>query len=196
AEPRREGWAGPELEWEDARIEVLEALGRPEEAQVARWSCFERRLSAPHLRTHLQRLPDFDDLEAEERAFDLVQNSENIHPALLFLLAWPALDRAAALVIGRAAELDGDHYEVMTPAAEALAGRHPLGATLALRAMIDFALTHSRSGRYRHAARHLLECASLASAVPDWGAVEPHETYVARLKAEHGSKSAFWNLTL
>lgn len=113
---------------------------------------------------------------------------------LMFLLSWPALDRAAALVMGRAAELDGDHYGVLSPTAEALAGKHPLAATLALRAMIDFALSHSRSSRYRHAARHLSECASLAGSVVDWGAVKPHEAYVARLKAEHGRKSAFWSL--
>jgi len=31
--------------------------------------------------------------------------------------------------------------------------------------MIDFALAKSRSSRYRHAARHLMECASLASSI-------------------------------
>jgi hypothetical protein len=194
AQAKRDGKAEPELEWEDARIEVLEALGRPEEAQAARWSCFERWLSAPHLRAYLKRLPDFEGMEAEERALDLVQSAKDVHRALLFLLAWPALDRAAALVIKRAAELDGDHYEVLTPAAEALASKHPLAATLALRAMIDFALSHSRSSRYRYAARHLTDCASLTSTIPDWGAVEPHETYAARLKAEHGRKSGFWSL--
>jgi hypothetical protein len=44
----------------------------------------------------------------------------------------------------RAADLDGDHYEILTPAANALAGKHPLSATLVLRAMIDFSLTQSR----------------------------------------------------
>jgi hypothetical protein len=31
-------WKWPAFEWEDARIEVLEALGRADEAQAARWS--------------------------------------------------------------------------------------------------------------------------------------------------------------
>jgi tetratricopeptide (TPR) repeat protein len=196
AQPKRDGRSGPDLEWEDARIKVLDALGRTEEAEAARWSCFERWLSAPHLRAYLKRLPDFEDLEAEERALGLVQSAKDVHPALLFLLAWPSLGQAAALVLRRAAELDGDHYEVLTPAAEALAGKHPLAATLALRAMIDFALIHSRSSRYGHAARHLTECASLASSVPDWGAVEPYEAYVARMRAAHERKSAFWTLVV
>jgi hypothetical protein len=194
AKPRSSGWDGPDFDWENARIEVLEALGRAEEAQAARWSCFERSLSAEHLRAYLKRLPDFEDIEVEERALDYAQGVKNPLQALAFLVSWPALDRAATLVTRQGRELDGDHYEVLTPAADALAGRHPLAATLVLRAMIDFALTHSRSSRYRHATRHLIECESLASSVPDWGAFEPHEAYVARLKAEHGRKSSFWSL--
>jgi hypothetical protein len=195
AEPRsRGGGSEPDLEWEDARIDVLEALGRAEEAQAARWSCFERALSAEHLRAYLKRLPDFEDVEAEERALDYAQRFRSPLHALAFLVSWPALDRVAGLVLRRAHELDGDHYEVLTPAADALASRHLLAATLVLRSMIDFALTHSRSSRYHHAARHLLECESLAGSVPDWGTVEPHEAYVARLKEQYGRKSAFWSL--
>ena len=63
---------------------------------------------------------------------------------------------------------------------------------LALRATIDFALTRARSSRYKHAARHLTACAKLASAIDDFGIVESHEVYEARLRQEHGRKSAFW----
>ena len=97
-------------------------------------------------------------------------------------------------MLRRAKELNGDHYEVLSPAADALAGKHPLAATLLLRSMIDFALKQSRVKRYRHAARHLAECASLASSIRDFGAFEPHDRYAARLKAEHGRKSSFWTL--
>ena len=67
-----------------------------EEAQAFRWSCFEQGLNATHLRAHLKRLPDFDDIAAEERALSFVQASPRFHAALAFLSAWPALDRAAA----------------------------------------------------------------------------------------------------
>jgi tetratricopeptide (TPR) repeat protein len=194
AEPRSGGRDAPDLDWVDARIGVLEALGRAEEAQAARWSAFELALSAEHLRAYLKRLPDFEDMEAEDRALAHVERHTSLLHALAFLVSWPALARAAALVLRRAKEIDGDHYEVLTPAADALSGKHPLAATLVLRAMIDFALSHSRASRYRHAARHLLECESLASYVPDWGTVEPHDAYVARLKKQHARKSAFWSL--
>jgi hypothetical protein len=97
------------------------------------------------------------------------------------------------LVLQRADQLDGDHYEILTPAAEALAGKHPPAATLLLRAMIDFSLTQARSTRYRHATRHLMECESLASSIADFAPFETHEAYADRLKREHGRKSSFWS---
>ena len=89
-------------------------------------------------------------------------------------------------------ELDGDRYEILTPAAEALSARYPLAASLALRSMIDFTLNAGRSSRYQHAARHLAECDALASQIEDFATFEPHAIYVARLKREHGRKSGFW----
>jgi hypothetical protein len=83
---------------------------------------------------------------------------------------------------------------VLSPAADALAGKHPLAATLLLRAMIDFALKQNRVKRYRHAARHLAECASLTKGISDFGGFEPHDRYAVRLKAEHSRKSSFWTL--
>jgi len=192
AEHRRSDW--PDFEWDDARIAALDALGRGDEAQAARSSCFERSLSAPHLRAYLKRLADFDDVEAEERALGHAERFKDPHQSLYFLVSWPALDRAARIVLQRAGELDGNHYEVLGPAADALAGKHPLAATLALRAMIDFALTKARSSRYGHAARHLMECASLASTIKDFATIEPHDAYVDRLRREHPRKSGFWNL--
>lgn len=195
AEPRKSSsWDWPDFAWEDARIEALDALGRPGEAQTARWGCFERSLSTDHLRAYLKRLPDFDDVEAEERALDYAQRSRSLMQALFFLVSWPALDRAAKLVIQRAAELDGDQYEFLPRAADTLAAKHPLAATLVLRALIDFALTHSRSSRYKHTARHFLECSSLSSAIRDFGAFETHDVYAARLRREHARKASFWSL--
>jgi len=192
--PQRSGhWDWPDFEWEDARIDVLDALGRTDDAQAARWACFERSLSASHLRAYLKRLPDFDDVEAEKKALDYAQRVRNLLHALSFLVAWPALERAASLVLQRADELDGDHYEILTRVAEALAGKYPLAATLALRAMIDFSLRTGRSTRYRHAARHLLDCSGLSSAIADFGRFEPHVAYAARLRREHGKKSSFWS---
>lgn len=184
----------PAPEWEDARIAALDALGRGDEAQAARWACFEKLLSPEHLRAYLKRLPDFDDMEAEEKALDRVEAAEPLADALAFLVVWPALDRASRMVIRRSGELDGDRYEVLSPAADALADRHPLAATLALRAMIDDSLARNRSSRFRHAARHFQQCESLAGSIPGFTPFETHEAFAARLRRDHGLKRSFWSL--
>ena len=110
------------FEWEDARIDALEALGRSYEAGEIRWSCFERSLSAHYLRAYLKRLPDFDDMEAEKKALDHVQRFHNRIAALSFLVFWPALDRASGLVIEQAANLAGAFHDILIPTANALTG--------------------------------------------------------------------------
>ncbi len=178
--------------WQNARLATLEALNRREEAQAFRWQSFSRTLAIPSLRAYLKRLPDFDDIEAEDRAMAHAVAYPNATLALWFLTQWPALTAASALVQSRGEELDGEHFEILTPAAEALAEKHPLAATLVLRCLVDFTLTKGRSSRYAHAARHLAECARLDTMIADYGETLPHATYFARLRSEHPRKSSFW----
>ena len=181
--------------WADARIDVLEALGRGGEAQRLRWEVFERTLSPDHLRAHLGKLPEFEDQEVESKALDHAQSHSRSGLALWFLATWPALGRAARLVEDRAGEMDGNQYELLTPAADTLADKHPLAATILLRAMVDFTLENARSTRYRHAARNLMECATLSEAVEaagGFGKFETHGAFEARLREEHGRKRSFW----
>ena len=183
-----------DFEWDDARIDALEALGRGSDAQQHRWACFERFLSAEHLKAYLKRLSDFDAIGAEEQALDHAQDHANPLGGLAFLISWPDLDRAGKHIVRRAAEFDGNRYEYLVPAAEALADRYPLAATMALRAMIDFALGNARSARYEHAARHLAECSNLAHGIEDFESFETHADYESRLRREHGRKWSFWSL--
>jgi hypothetical protein len=179
------------------RIDTLEALGQSAEAQDQRWAIFERDLNADYLAAYLKRLPDFDDEEAENRALAHARAYAGFHQALAFLVNWPnqavAHGVAAELILGRHDELDGDHYWLLTPAADALDQRYPLVATLLLRAMIDFALDKARSKRYGHAARHLQTCEYLSRRIDDWVSYSDHEAYLADLKLRHGRKAAFWN---
>lgn len=81
--------------------------------------------------------------------------------ALAFFLNWPALDRAARLLIDQQVAVDGDHYE-SSPRRPRHWPRNTLAATVALRAMIDFTLNEARQKRYGYAAQHLAACADLA----------------------------------
>ena len=90
--------------WELASIDVLEAEGQRTEAQDLRWAMFERDLSPQPLRDYLARLPDFDDVEALDRAFAHAAAADDFGAALGFLMDWPAHREAAALVLERRRE--------------------------------------------------------------------------------------------
>ncbi|UZW57377.1 hypothetical protein NUH86_21980 [Sphingobium sp. JS3065] len=180
-------------DWQRVRIDALDALGLVGDAQSARWDIFEQALNAEYLRAFIKRLPDFDDVEAETRALAHVAQYPRFGQALSFLIDWPAHDRAADLVLARHDELDGNHYWLLTPGAETLEQRHPLAATLMLRAMIDYSLGAGKYKRYGHTARHLQTCEYLARRIESFGHHLDHEAYVADLRLRHGRKSGFWN---
>jgi hypothetical protein len=167
--------------WEDVFLDALEADGQTELAQETRWAAFEKRLATDRLRAFLKRLPDFDDVEAEDRAMVHARTYPVFSDALRFFTEWPATAEAAALVIARSNEIEPHRAEVLEPAAALLSARHPLAATVLLRAMIADTLRWARSDRYRDAERQLAEIGALAVQIGDWGALEPHDDFVARM---------------
>jgi hypothetical protein len=177
--------------WEDVYLDALQANGRQDEAQRARWADFRNTLSAPRLRAFLKGLSDFDDVIAEEEAFALALAFPNFHTALDFLAGWPNLSAANRLIIDRHGEIKGVDYLLLTLAARRLEGGYPLAATLLLRAMIRYVLTYGVAGRYKDAAKHLLEIESLAPMISDFGEFQDHQAFVDDLKAAHGRKHGF-----
>ena len=59
-----------------------------------RWASFERTLSVERARDFISRLADFEDVEAETRAFERA-GFPNVERGPAFLMAWPALPDAA-----------------------------------------------------------------------------------------------------
>lgn len=185
-------WFGPSP-LDAAYADCLAALGRDAELQTFLWQDFCQTLNADSLRRHLKALPDFEDLEAEDRAKAVARSHADWMLALCFFLDWPDHAEAARLVEARAADLDGDRYEVLTPAADALQAEHPLAATLARRAMILFALEKGRSKRYGHAARHLMECAAADQDICDYQGHPDHAAFLEALHRDHPRKASFWS---
>ena len=181
-------------EWGDARIAVLEALGRHEDAQQQRWDLFCRSLSAPHLRDYLKRLDDFSDVEAEERAIEVAEQHPQPLLALAFLMHWPALPRAARYVLSHPNRWDGEAFDVLAPAADRLSSQHPLAAIVLLRSMVVFALWNGRSKRYRYAAEHLQTCERLAAEIDDWQGLDSQASFMGRLREAYGRSRSFWQL--
>jgi hypothetical protein len=185
---------GSDRERQALEIEILDALGKGDEAQALRWARFERELDAPMLRTHLAKLPDFEDEEALHRALDHAEAFPQPHRALVFLTTWPDLPRAARLVVAQAATWQGDQYGVLAPAADALAQDHPLAATILYRRLLDGILDGGRSAAYAHGARYLAELDGLAARL-ETDAIDPEpDAYRADLRRKHGRKQAFWSL--
>ena len=174
--------------------DCLEGLGKLDDLKAHLWATFEQGLSDRALRKYLKLLPDFDDVEAEEKALDMVGAYPRLNAALSFLIDWPALDRAAKLVQVRADDLDGNSYTTLSHAAEALDARHPLAATLVRRAMIEDTLNGAKSSRYRHAARHLAECGASDPQIEEYGVSLTHAGFIEALRQKHGRKYGFWSL--
>jgi hypothetical protein len=124
--------AEPDFDWESALIDYLEAAGEAEAAQQARWASFERTLSAERARAFTRRLPDFEDVEAENRAFDHAARHPDTQRGLQFLMEWPALPEAATMIEARADELRVSDAQAELWAAR-LRARQPRAAHTLLR---------------------------------------------------------------
>ncbi len=188
---RRSPFETPKLN--QVHVECLDALGRGDEARDSLWQEFCQTLSADSLRQHLRRLPDFEDIETEDCARTLAMAHPDMMTALGFFLEWPDLRSAAALLETRNAELEGNAYYHLTPAANALEADHPLAATLARRAMIFDALKNNRSKRYGYAATHLAECGASDGQISDYQTHPTHSAFIEELRKLHPRKSAFWS---
>jgi len=185
---------GEEFALADLRIAALDALGRKADAQSLRWAAFERWLGAAHLRAYLRGLPDFDDVEAEDRAMAHALAHSDRTLAVSFLVGWPNLEAANRLVRAHCHELDGRDYGRLRPAAEALAERYPAAATLLYRALAEDVLRRASSRQYQYAVRDVRSCEGLAPFLPHEAGLETHEAFVARLRREHPRKTGFWSL--
>ena len=90
----------PALECENItrlKVDILDRLGRTEDAQAVRWSIFATSLSSDILAEYLGRLPETATAEARQRAIAAAREHPDVHRPLQ-LLADLAPDRAAELV--------------------------------------------------------------------------------------------------
>ena len=198
ATPSKGRWGGrveaaepPPDAWSAAEIAVLESEGRAEEADEARWARFERTLSAEDLRTFIARLPDFEDVVAMDRAFELASIHPDAMRGLAFLMGWPALREAAALITARAGEIRGAHDDVPLWAAR-LVGRHPAAAVVLLRARAR-ALVTLGAGVTEEVQALVAEAEAIAlTAGEDVPVADDHAAFVAELHTMTAAKRRRW----
>jgi hypothetical protein len=180
------------IEWNAVYVESLIALGRTDDAQSHRWACFTATLDQTQLRAYLKVLPDFEDIEAEDRARQYVLDYPDFSTALKFCVGWPDLLTAARLIETRNDDINGDLYRVLTPAADALRSRHPLASVQLWRSMIDCALDRGQSFRYAEAAEYLADCTSVDAEISDYAPHPSHQIFLEELQTRHDRKTSFW----
>ncbi len=118
AAPKPKGLLGrlgaPDLDWESAWIDYLEASGQAASAQDVRWASFQRTLDLGRAKAFVGKFDDFDDVEAESRVFDYAAAYPNFEQGLGLLMAWPALARASRMILDRGgdAKVDPELAEV------------------------------------------------------------------------------------
>ena len=175
---------------------ILEALGEKQAAQVLRLKCFETYLCADILRAYIKEFPDFEDIEAEEKAMAVALNHPNPQRALQLFLDWPRLDLAAQVVIRHHRSWDGSDWYSLPKVAGMLEHQYPLAATILYRALLDNILAKARSKAYGHGAKYLRQLELLASST-DVDESRPagmpsHQRYNDELQSNHKRKSGFW----
>ncbi|OCX65752.1 hypothetical protein BFP70_06295 [Thioclava sp. SK-1] len=175
-----------------AYIACLTALGRKEDLKTFLLQDFLDNLNADSLRRYLSMLPEFDDIDAEERAKAHARTHHKAESALAFFINWPDMHAAAQFVLDRGRELDGDAYELLTPAADLLEGSFPLAAVLLRRSMVLDALNQGRVKRYGYAADHLRTNARLDAEITDYLGHVDHFDFMERLRLAHSRKTGFW----
>jgi hypothetical protein len=145
--------------------DICEAFGKREDAQQMRWSRFTQSLSAAALRAFLARLPDFDDIEVEERAIAYAMEFPNAGRAVRFLIDIGHPEKAAEKILYDP-EIwnDVDTWGARTAAYDLM--RHtPRASVVLLRGRIRQILLEGAREFRREAAEDLRKLAEIAPVV-------------------------------
>ncbi len=111
-----------------------------------------------------------------------------------FLIAIGKMDEAEAYLLGRADQLNGNHYHSLLSLAEAMESdnRH-LVTTLIYRSLLISILERGYTKAYPHGIRYLKKLDKLSGLVADWKDFDNHEAFKEQIIQAHGRKRSFWS---
>lgn len=176
---------------DDARIEVLDRLGRVDDEQSVRWGVFLRTLSGIMLDAYLERISAEARPGVTQKAIITASGHGDVYAALS-LISNVDPDAAARLVCRRVQDISGDLDFALRPAAERLAEGHPLVAVLLRRQMVDAALARARPQSYGRVVQDLVKAEEAAVQVGDWQGFPTQDAYREVITRQHRAKTAFW----
>ena len=95
---------------------ISTARGRPKQRK-RRWASFEATLSVERAKAFTRRLADFEDVEAENRAFAIAAGHKDFQRGLAFLMEWPAVAEAGRMIEARPDDIQVtlDQVELWAP---------------------------------------------------------------------------------
>jgi hypothetical protein len=111
-----------------------------------------------------------------------------------FLISIGKIDEAEKYILGRAEQLDGDHYGSLLSLAETMeAENRHLVTSLIYRSLLISILERGHTKAYPHGIRYLKKLDKLATSVSDWTEFNHHEAFKAQIIEDHGRKRSFWS---
>lgn len=111
-----------------------------------------------------------------------------------FLISIGKIDEAEEYLLGRAAQLDGNHYGSLLSLAETMeAENRHLVTSLIYRSLLASILERGYTKAYPHGIRYLKKLDKLAVTVSDWKEFNHHEAFKDRIYQNHGRKHSFWS---
>jgi len=111
-----------------------------------------------------------------------------------FLIAIGKMDEAEAYLLGRADQLDGNHYGSLLSLAEAMESENRnLVASLVYRSLLISILERGYTKAYPHGIRYLKKLDKLAVGVAEWKEFNNHEAFKKQIIEAHGRKRSFWS---
>jgi hypothetical protein len=165
------------------RAEIQDALGEKALAQDLRISSFRRDLCAHALRDYLKRLPNFDDILAEEEALTYAATFPDTPRSVLFFLAYGRPDLAAGRVLEDPDRWTAVDHWGQDHAAEDLAPEWPRAASILLRGRITRILLEKYRYLFPEARNHLKDLSALATLADaddrHPGHYDPHAVWLA-----------------
>ncbi len=111
-----------------------------------------------------------------------------------FLIAVGKIDEAELYLLGRADQLDGNHYGSLLSLTETMeAENRQLVTSLIYRSLLISILERGYTKAYPYGIRYLKKLDKLATSVVDWKEFNHHEAFKAQIIEDHGRKRSFWS---
>lgn len=183
-----------EYERDKLLMEIYQKQGNTEKLTELLYQKFRAHHSTDTLQTLLDVIGNDKRNEViADEVTQILESSALLESDAEFLIAIGKIDEAEAYLLGRADQLDGNHYGSLLSVAEAMdAENRHLVTSLIYRSLLVSILERGYTKAYPHGIRYLKKLDKLAGSVFAWKEFSPHEAFKEQIIQTHGRKRSFW----